>query len=61
MEVELGITEHAVNLRKRGGSLIVRIPPEVAKDLDLKDGQLALVLTSKSEKVVAYRFTPKKN
>ncbi len=61
MEVDLETSEYAVNLRKRGGSLIVRIPPEVTKNLDLKDGQLAFVLINKSEKVVAYRFTSKRN
>jgi antitoxin component of MazEF toxin-antitoxin module len=60
MDTKLDATEHAVNVRKRGGSLIVRIPPDITNQLNIKDGQLALVLVNKEEKVIAYRFLQKR-
>jgi len=60
LEIKLETSEHGVNVRKRGGSLIVRIPPDIAEQFNIKEGQLTLVLVNKEEKIVAYKFLQKK-
>ena len=61
VEVKLEKTEQAVNVRRRGGSLIVRIPPSIVKLLKVEEGQLCLVFINRDEKILGYRFLSKKS
>ena len=57
--VDFENTNHAVNTRKRGGSIVVRIPPDIIRKLEIKENELCLLLINKQEKAVCFKFISK--
>jgi hypothetical protein len=59
LNINLENTNHAVNTRKRGGSIVVRIPPDIIHILGIKENELCLLLINRQEKAVCFKFLSK--
>jgi antitoxin component of MazEF toxin-antitoxin module len=54
--MDLEKTNFAVNIRKRGGSLVIRVPPEIIQRLRIKEDDLCRLLINEEERVVCFKF-----